>query len=195
MESVRWSVRWLVGQVSPNYKPVPPDVLPDGVEAVPAGRMLVDMLLAGELDALMCPWPPEGFYEDGSQVTGLYEDYRTAERDYFRRTGIHPAHHIVALKRELVDRNPWIVRAIYTSLDEARKRSEQTRWALTETSPWLLAELEETRALMGPDFQPYGIGENRHMVAAFCEEQYAQRLVNTPIGPADVFADFEGLMD
>ncbi len=188
------SVRWFVGQVSPNYKPVPPDVLPDGVEAAPAGRMLVDMLLAGELDALMCPWPPEGFYDAGSQVTRLYEEYRTAEREYFLRTGIHPAHHVVVLKRELVDRSPWIVRSIYTALDEARKRSEQTRWALTETTPWLLAELEETRALMGPDFQPYGVKENRRMVAAFCDEQFAQRLVSEPIDPAEVFADFERLM-
>jgi 4,5-dihydroxyphthalate decarboxylase len=187
------SIRWLVGQVSPNYKPVPPDVLPDGVEAAPAGRMLVDMLVAGEIDALACPWPPEGFYDEGSQVTRLYEDYRAAEREYYRRTGIHPAHHIMVLKRELVDRDPWVVRSIHTALDEARKRSEQNRWALTETSPWLLAELEETRALMGAEFQPYGVEENRRMIAAFCEEQLAQRLVSQPIDPADVFADFERL--
>ena len=189
------SVQWLVGQISPGYKPVPADNLPAGVTAAPRDQMLVDMLLAGEVDALMCPWPPEGFYDEGSQITRLYEDYRTAEREYYRRTGIHPAHHIMVLRRELVDQNPWVVRSVYTALDESRKRSEKTRWALTETTPWLLAELEETTALIGADFQPYGLGEaNRHMIAAFCEEQLAQHLVSEPLDPGAVFADFERLM-
>ena len=188
------SIRWLVGQVSPNYKPVPADALPAGVDAAPAGRMLVDMLLAGEIDALVCPWPPEGFYDGESQIRRLYEDYRAAEREYYRRTKIHPAHHIVVLKRELVDQHPWAVRSIFVALDEARKRSEKNRWALTETTPWLLAELEETTALMGTDFQPYGLEQNRQMIAAFCEEQLAQRLVSSPLDPTAVFADFERLM-
>lgn len=114
--------------------------------------MLVDMLLDGELDALMCPWPPEGFYEEGSRLARLYPDYRTAEREYFRRTRLYPAHHIVVLRRELVERSPSSVRALYTALDESRIRSEKNRWALAETTPWLLADLEETTALMGRDF-------------------------------------------
>lgn len=189
-------VRWLVGQVSPSYKPVPPDSLPAGVERAPDGRMLVDMLLDGEVDALMCPWPPEGFYDEGSRLARLYQDYRTAEREYFRRTRIYPAHHIVVLRRELVDQNPWVVRRLYAALDGSRIRSEKNRWALSETTPWLLAELEETTALMGKDFQAYGLGgDNRHMIAAFCEEQLSQGLVRGPIDPATVFADFEQLMD
>jgi 4,5-dihydroxyphthalate decarboxylase len=189
-------VHWLVGQVSPSYKPVPPDALPPGVTRAPDGRMLVDMLLDGELDALMCPWPPEGFYEEGSRLMRLYPDYRTAEREYFRRTTIYPAHHIVVLRRELVDQHSWVVRSLYAALDGSRARSEKNRWALAETTPWLLADLEETTALMGKDFQAYGLsGNNSHMIAAFCEEQLAQGLVSEPIDPAAVFAEFERLMD
>jgi 4,5-dihydroxyphthalate decarboxylase len=189
-------VRWLVGQVSPGYKPVPPDALPAGVQPAPAGSTLVDLLLEGQIDALMCPWPPEGFYDQGSRIRRLYEDYRTAEREYYRRTRVHPAHHVTVLKRELVERNPWVVRAVFNGLDQSRRRSEQNRWELSETTPWLLAELEETAALMGKEFQPDGLSdENRHMIAAFCEEQYAQRLIPEPIDPKSVFAEYEKLMD
>src|SRR5919202_2289860 len=37
------SVRWLVGQVSAGYKPVPDDALPRGVERAPAHQLLVDL--------------------------------------------------------------------------------------------------------------------------------------------------------
>jgi 4,5-dihydroxyphthalate decarboxylase len=188
-----WSIRWFVGSVNPGDAPPAPDVLPLGVELAPAGRSLRDMLLAGELDALMCPWPPAGFYEKDSPIVRLYADYRAAERDYYRRTKIYPAHHIVALKRELVDRHPWTVRRIYTAFKEARGRSDDNRWKNPDSSPWLLADLEEQAALMGPGYQPYGFRENRPMVAAFCDEQLAQGLVAKPLDPEAVFADFEKL--
>ena len=188
------SVHWLVGPVSPGDPPAPSDKLPEGVELAPAGRSLAEMLVAGEIDAIMCPWPPAGFYDEGSQITRLYEDYRSAEREYYRQTKIWPAHHVIVLRRELVDQHPWVLRSLYTAFTEARRRSEANHRVLHESSPWILADLEEQAALMGPEFQPYGAAENRHMIAAFCEEQFAQGLISEPIDPDAIFADFERLM-
>ena len=44
---------------------------------------------------------------------------------------------------------------------------------------------------MGPEFKPYGYRENRAMVAAFCEEQFAQGLIARPLDPDALFSDFE----
>ena len=185
------NISWLVGPVNPTSQPPPAtDVYPDKVQPALPGRPLREILLDGEIDALMCPWPPDGFYELDSQIARMYPDYRAAERDYYRRTGIFPAHHLVVLKRELVERQPQLVRAVYDALVEARERSERTHQVLAETSPWLLADLEEQAVLMGPDFRPYGLRENYQMVAAFCDEQYAQRLIQGPITPEEVFGDF-----
>ena len=189
-----WSIRWVVGSVSPGDPPPAPDVLPPGVELAPAGRSLREMLLAGELDALMCPWPPAGFYEKDGQITRLYEDYRSAEHEYYRRTKIYPGHHIVVLKRDLLDRHPWTIRSIYAALRQAREQVDSTRWKNPDSSPWLLAELEEQAALLGSDYQPYGYRENHRMVAAFCEEQLAQGLIPKPIDPDIFFGEFEKFM-
>lgn len=186
-----WSIRWFVGSVNPGDPPPAADVLAPGVELAPAGRCLREMLLAGELDALMCPWPPVGFYEKDGQITRLYEDYRAVECDYYRRTKIYPAHHLVVLKRDLVDRHPWAVRSLYGALKQARELSDGNRWKNPDSSPWLLTDLEEQAALMGRHFQPYGFRENRPMVAAFCEEQLAQGLVAKPIAPEAIFEEFE----
>ena len=152
------------------------------------------MLLVRDLDALMCPWPPKGFYEADSPIVRLIPDYRAAEQAYYLRTGLYPGQHIVGIRRELVERDPWIVRSVYQALDEAMKLWIEWRWHLAETTPWMLADFEETAALMGRNWQPNGVEANRKVIQAMCEEQYAQGLVATPDDPTDVFAEFEQVM-
>jgi len=154
---------------------------------------LGDLLLAGHLDALMCPWPPRGFDDPHSGIRRLYRDFRSAEREYYRRTKLYPGHHVVALRRMFFDRHPGAAVPIFRAFAQARERSEHNRRVLHETSPWVLADLEDQTALMGPDFRPYGYRENRAMVAAFCEEQFAQGLIAEPLNPDLLFADFESL--
>jgi 4,5-dihydroxyphthalate decarboxylase len=142
----------------------------------------------------MWAWTPDGYYEGTSRLRRLFPDYRAAEREHFRRTGIYPAHHLVVLRREVVDAHPWAVRALYEAFRAARERAEASRLVLHESSAWLLADLEEQAALFGRGYQPYGYRENRSMVAAFCQEQWAQGLVPAPVDPDLVFADFERLL-
>ena len=141
------SVFWLVGEVAEGYKPVPDDKLPVGVEYAPRSRLLVDMLIVGEIDALVCPWPPAVFNSPNSPVRRLYPDFPTVEKAYFRRTGIYPGHHIVVLRRDLVEAHPEVVGALYTAFDEARRAAEKNLRAIAEILPWLLFELEEDPAV------------------------------------------------
>jgi 4,5-dihydroxyphthalate decarboxylase len=186
-------VQWMVAPVNPGEPPASADGLPRGVEVAPPGRALAELLAAGELDAIMCPWPPVGFDQPGSAIVRLYADYREAERDYYRRTRIFPAQHLVVLKRPVVERYPRIVPSLYAALKQARDLSEANHRVLHESSPWLLADLEEQTALMGADFEPYGYHENRDMVATFCAEQLAQGLIAAPLNPDALFSDFVAL--
>ena len=188
------SVHWLVGQVSEGYKPVPNDALPTGVERAPVGRLLVDMLTAGEIDALVCPWPPAGFYAPSSPIRRLYPDFVPVEQAYFRRSGIYPGHHVIVLRRELVEAHPEVVGALYAAFDEARRTTESNFRAIAEILPWLLAELEQDTRLIGDDLHPYGLEANRRMIEAFCEEQFAQGLTPQRLDPACAFAEFEQLV-
>lgn len=187
-----WSVRWVVGQVSAGYKPVPNDPLPRGVER-DADRMLVDMLAAGEIDALLCPWPPAGFYDANSLVRRLYSDFARTEQAYYQRTRIYPGHHVVVLRRDLVEAHPEVVGALYTAFDEARQMTEASFRTIAEILPWLLAELEQDTRVMGQELHPYGVEPNRHMIEAFCAEQFAQGLLPDRLEPTRAFAEFEQL--
>lgn len=185
-------VRWLVGRVHARDAAPPADALPRGVVLSP--RPLRDLLRDGELDVLIWAWAPEGLYEPDGPFRRLFEDYRAAEQAHYRRTRLFPAHHLVVLKRDVVDRHPEVVRAVYTAFEAARARAADNRWKLHESSPWLLDDLETQARLMGPSFEPYGLGEeNRRMVARFCEEQHAQGLIPRPLDADSVFAEFRAL--
>ena len=190
------NIRWTVGKVSATTKAPPDDDLPPGVAFQPPSRTLLDMLLAGELDAIMAPWPPDGFHEANSPVRRLYTDFRAAERAYWKRTGIYPGRPIVGIRRDLVAKHPRVVRAVYDALDASRYAATRAQREMPEAPPWSMAEWEETVALMGEDFQPYGEGgTNRKMIAALCDELLAQGFLRKPVDPDRVFAEWRGLME
>jgi 4,5-dihydroxyphthalate decarboxylase len=186
------SIQWWVGAIDeahPGKGMVGTE--PSYVRAVPQGRNLREMLIAGDLDALMVPIPPKGFYEANDQIVRLYPNYREVEREYLHRTGIYPGHHIFLLRRELFEKQPWIALNLYAALDKSRKLWQQKRLDLAELTPWSLADVEETISLLGPDWHTNGFAANRKMIQALCDEELAQGLVKQQLDPASVFADFE----
>ncbi|MSE19375.1 nitrate ABC transporter substrate-binding protein, partial [Pantoea agglomerans] len=74
---------------------------PGRIEPAPDERPLIEMLQAGELDAIFTPFMPEGFFLAGSGLRQLQTDFYQAERDYFNRVGYVPGIHILALKPAL----------------------------------------------------------------------------------------------
>jgi 4,5-dihydroxyphthalate decarboxylase len=164
--------------------------LPPYAQPVSPGENLRDLLVAGRLDALLVPYTPAGFYEPDSPIVRVIEDYARAEREYYRRTGIYPAHHIIGIRRASFERNPWIARNIYDALERSRLLWHDRRWHFPDTTPWLLEAIEDVTRLIGPDWRPNGVAPNSHMIAALCEEQYAQGLVTERYDPAMAFASF-----
>jgi 4,5-dihydroxyphthalate decarboxylase len=190
-------IRWLVGSIDGEFSGRYQGDLPPYVALNERDVPLRDLLLAGELDALICPSHPKGFGLGNSAeypIVRLVRDFRQAEREYYRRTGIYPGIHIVGVRRDLFEREPWIVRSLYRALDESRLRGQESRRILAETTPWLRAEIEETTALMGRDWSPNGVEPNRTMIAALCEEEYLQGFIAERLDPTTVFSEFEAIM-
>lgn len=187
-------INWLVGSIDGPPSGRSQGDLPPHVKENTTDRSLRDLLVGGQLDALMCPTPPKGFYDADSPVVRLIPDYRRAELEYLRRTGLYPAHHIIGIRRELFDREPWVAQSLYRALDESKMRWQQSRRRLAETTPWLLNEIEDVTAILGEDWQPSGVEPNRTMVQALCDELQAQGLLARPLAEAGVFAELEKVM-
>jgi len=184
-------MRWWVGSVdgAPSRGR---GALPPHAQYVAGGRTLLAMLLGGELDALMCPSPPKGFYAADSPVVRLVPDYTRAEREYYLRTGIYPLQHIVGVRRQAFARDPWAAASLYGALERSKASWQASRRGLAETLPWTLAEIEDATALMGEDWHPNGVAANRKMIQAFLDEEVAQGLIAQPLSVEALFSECEG---
>ena len=179
---------WFEGGEGSKVKEVdvtlPPDVRH---QLVPDGRTLGDMVASGELDAYMGARRPAAF---GARVSRLFPDFRAAERAYYEKTGIFPIMHTLVVREELARAHPWLARSLYDAFVESKRLAYerlQFTAALTVSLPWLVAEAEETRALMGDDPFPYGIAKNRKTLETLAGYTYAQGLAPRRLKVEEMF--------
>lgn len=190
------SIHWLVGSVegAPISATRSQGKLPPYVQLAPPDRPLRTMLIGGDLDALMYSFVPSGFYEPDSPIVRLVPDFKRAEQEYYRRTGIYPTNHVVAFRQAAFSQRPWVARPIYEALVRSRQLWQEYRRYAAETTPWLQADIEDAMALIGPDWDPSGVEANRVTVQTLCDELFAQGLIGQPLDAGTVFTEFEGVM-
>lgn len=191
------TLRYRTGGLNrPGRKERLPLRLPDHMDVAPIdpARCLNELLLAGELDAIMSPGPPLSFTEGHPNVRRLIDDPPTAERAYFERTGIFPILHVAGIRRDLVDEHPWLPERVFAAFAEAKRIAMQEIDAIAAagankvTLPWFAAELARTRALMGEDYWSYGVEANRAALEAVCRYSKEQYLSEKPFAVEDLFA-------
>src|SRR5579864_1949076 len=101
-------VRWFLGGLYEPGRTEKLAVTIPGVELnqIAPTQTLSQMLIDGDIDAVIGPRPPHRF--PGPKIRRLFEDFRTVEQDYFGRTGIFPIMHTIVVRRDVLERDPWI---------------------------------------------------------------------------------------
>jgi 4,5-dihydroxyphthalate decarboxylase len=165
--------------------------LPPGVrlERV-ADRALGEMLLSDELDAIIAPHPPAAAEDGSGRIVRLFTDARRVEEDYWRRTGIFPIMHLIALRGDLHAEHPWVAMNLLRAFEEAKRRSLAR--ALDDNAsrspiPWAATHAQQTTALFGPDPWPYGLEPNRTTLTAFLRYAHEQGLCPRELAPEELF--------
>ena len=164
------------------------------VAPIPEGSTLNELLLAGELDAVIAPTPPDGFTAGDKAVRRLFADPAAEERAYYARTGLFPIMHVIGVRRTLADEHPGLAADLFRAFVEARNlamrehdltaRSSANRMML----PWFADQWEATKDLMGEDFWPYGVAENRAELEAICRYSHEQNLGRKRLSVEALFA-------
>jgi 4,5-dihydroxyphthalate decarboxylase len=167
--------------------------LPDAVKRRPVSdKSLDEMLLAGEIDSLMSSLAPRSFQDGGGQVVRLMSDFKEVEQQSFRDTGIFPIMHTIALKRDIVDANPWIAKNLFSAFEEAKNRSVARLRDATISRfpyPWAFACAEEMTEMMGSDIWPYGVEANRKTLEAFLQYCLEQGIAHRSMTVDELFAE------
>jgi 4,5-dihydroxyphthalate decarboxylase len=167
--------------------------LPERIKLVPIGpdKTLAQMLADGEIDALHTARTPSTFYSRPDDVKRLFPDFVAVEKDYYRRTGIFPIMHVVAIRRAVYEANRWIAQSLFKAFCEAQQVTYDNlavTSAHTSMLPWQVAAVEEARAELGADWWPYGFAKNRAVLDTFLRYHHDQGLSARRLAPEDLFA-------
>ena len=124
-------------------------------------------------------------------VKRLFANYRQAEMDYFKKTGLFPIMHVIVIKRSIYEREPWIAQTLYKAFCAAKELCMKELYdtnILRVSLPWTSAEYEQTRDMMTADYWPYGLNPNRRNLETLHGYLYEQGLITQKLNLDELFA-------
>lgn len=190
------AIRWVQAGVNDCGRDEPSVLkLPEGVELRQVNdRTLNDMLLDGTIDAIISARPPKSFVAGDTRMQRLFPDYRPVEEQYFRRTGIFPIMHTIAIRRDTYEANRWIARNLFQAFEEAKRRSVRRLKDMTAVHvplPWVPDLIGSTEDLLfrDCDYWPYGIEANRTTLEAFLRFAHEQGTCHRHLSAEELFAE------
>ncbi len=183
-------IRWVVGSPDQQTHPEPRGTLPGNVERAPEGSSLSDLLLAGKLDAFFAPLPPLRAQPGQGQIVRLFRDFRTVEKEYFQKTGCYPVQHVLLLRRANWERDPSIGKRLVELFQNCESKFEAAQRLFPYSTPWQIADVEETEKVMGREFHAHGLEKNRRVVDVFCQGIFDDGVTRQRLSVDDVFGEF-----
>jgi 4,5-dihydroxyphthalate decarboxylase len=85
------------------------------------------------------------------------------EREYYKRTGIYPIMHLVAIKKDIYERYPFVASSLYDAFVESKKIAMKHMFnlrALRYMTPFLMRDIDEIYGIFNGDPWPYGVEKN-----------------------------------
>ncbi len=181
-------VEWVQGRTDRLGRRLPADIQ---LTQAPPGSELGDLLERGEIDFLITANNPLAFRRGAPTVHRLFPNYAEEEKAYYRRTRIYPIMHTVVIRRDIYDRDPWVALELYKALCKAKEHAYEQLADLGSSKAsfaWLQPLIEEEQAIIGRDWFPYGIGQNRPSLDALLQYTHEQGLSDRRLTIEELFA-------
>lgn len=137
---------------------------PPGVERA-EGRKMVEMLLAGELDAAIIG----SDLPDDPRLAPVLPDPHAAAAAWGARHALVPINHMMAVDRTLCEQRPDVIREIYRLLQASKAAAGADAAA--------------------PDLTPFGVEPNRHALELIIRYSHEQGLIPRRYAVDELFDD------
>jgi len=149
-----------------------------------------ELLISGQCDALITAITPKAFLEGNPKIKRLFPNVKEAEIAYFKKTKMFPIMHVIAIRTDVLNENPWLAKAVFEMYVESKnntyKKLESTT-VLRVSLPWASDEFERTREIMGENYWKYGIEDNRKELESVMRYVYEQGIVKHQIKFEELF--------
>ncbi len=153
-------------------------------------KSLSQQLEDGDIDAMIGGLLPDSLFHN-PDVVRLFPDYVKVEKAYYAKTKLFPIMHLVAIRRDLYERYPFVATSLYDGLFRAKERAlvnMRSLGALRCMLPWLPDHVEEGDRIFNGDPWPYGIEANRPSLEALVTYLHEQGMIAFKPKIEDIFA-------
>src|SRR6267142_3347380 len=185
-------VTWVEGGINDTKPHGAPSSIPlarkIAIEPHSATLSLNARLESGDIAAIISSGLPKAL-KSNPNVARLFPDYKAREIDYVKRTGIFPVMHLVAIRRDVYEKTPFVATSLFNACCEAKAiaaKKMRELGTLRYMLPWMASEIEEIDAVFGGDPWggdpwPYGIEPNRATLEALVQYLADQALIEKPV--------------
>lgn len=143
---------------------------------------LMDMLISGEIDAAIGAGNPEN-----PDIQPLFHDPEQADRGWFQDTGLYPISHMLVIRDEVLEDNPWLSGQLFDLFAQAKDEY----LAFLDNGNELSSqdhEILKFKDIVGGDPIPYGAESSRNTLEAFIEFNVRQGVIPQPVSVDSLFA-------
>ena len=188
-------IHWVEGSINSPGSHGVPTIIPDGVsfERNQSDKSMSDLLAEGKVDATIGTHLPNARFTN-PDVVRLFPDFKDVEKAYYKRTGIFPIMHLIAIKRGIYEQHPFIAKSLFRAFCESKQAAlvrMRNYSALRFMLPWMPAELDELDDVFGVDPWTYGIEEARTNLGTLMKYMVQQGMLAAEVPVEKLFIDVE----
>lgn len=194
LDSIQWVQGSLMTAGAYGKPAAAPLTKPVNIIQNDSDKSLSQMLEDGDIAATIGADLPPSF-RTADHVNRLFPNSKEVEKQYFKEKGIFPIMHTVVVKRELVDKHPWLPSSLFHALSDAKEVARvRMRFldALRYMLPWLPADIDEIDEIFGGDAWVYGVEPNRKTLEALVDALYDQAMISSKPTLEELFAPIRG---
>jgi 4,5-dihydroxyphthalate decarboxylase len=172
------TLHWVEGALNHSGRhgepSAPPLLRPIAIAHDPKDRSLSELLAHGEIDAIMGTQHPIPHPD----IAPLFSDAHTVERDFYRKTRIFPIMHLLVIRRDVYERDPWIAESLYKGFVESKTLAlARMHKGHPFMLPWVHHDIKEMDEVFGGDPYPYGVEDNRPTLTALVQYMHEQNFI------------------
>jgi len=186
-------IHWVQGAMNTAGAHGSPTVLPllkpVSIEQNRSNKSLSDLIEERAVDATLGTSLPEAV-RTNPDVVRLFPNYVELEKEYYRRTRICPIMHLVAIRKQVYERHPFVATSLYKAFCESKRIALEKMFnlrALRYMTPFLMRDIDEIYEVFDGDPWPYGVEANRPTLDAFVTYLQDQSLIAVPVPVDDLF--------
>ena len=123
---------------------------------------------------------------DSPDIKPLFPDADEADADWFKSTGVYPISHMLVVKNDRLEQDPWLAEELFALFRTAKSPYLEFLHSGAQLSP-SDQSLSKMSKLVGKDPIPYGFEEARKTLETFVRFNVEQKVIPQRVDPEELF--------